>query len=97
MNGSEGSQQERSGMAQIDYLDFDLQIERVDQGYRARVLDSPAGQASNEFALPFSDLELENFVLRMSHTRHGVRRLGTPELGGCPGVRRQAFRVRLWG
>jgi hypothetical protein len=80
MNGSEDSQQERSGMAQIDYLDFDLQIERVDQGYRARVLNSPAGQASNEFALPFSDLELENFVLRMSHTRRGVRRLGTLEL-----------------
>ena len=67
-------------MAEIDYLDFDLQIERMDQGYRARVLDSPAGQASNDFLLPFSDLELENFVLRMSRTRRGVRRMGTPEL-----------------
>ena len=78
-------------MAEIDYLNFDLQIERVGEGYRARVLDSPAGQASNDFALPFSDLELENFVLRMSRTRRGVRRLGTSGIGGSPGVRRPAF------
>ena len=78
-------------MVEIDYLNFDLQIEREGQGYRARVLDSPTGQASNDFALPFSDLELENFVLRMSRTRRGVRRLGTPELEAA-----RAFGGRLF-
>ncbi len=63
----------------MDYLDFDLQIERAGQGYRARVIDSPAGQAANDFELPFSDLELENLILRMSRSPRGVRRLGTPE------------------
>ena len=28
------------------YLDFDLQFRRTDAGYRAQVVNSPAGQAS---------------------------------------------------
>ena len=86
-----------SSMAEIDYLNFDLQIEREGQGYRARVLDSPAGQASNDFALPFSDLELENFVLRMSRTRRGVRRLGTPELEAARAFGGQLFEAVFAG
>ena len=84
-------------MAEIDYLNFDLQIERVGEGYRARVLDSPAGQASNDFALPFSDLELENFVLRMSRTRRGVRRLGSPELEAARAFGGQLFEAVFAG
>ena len=57
----------------MDYLDFDLLIERAEQGYSVRVLNSPAGQASAQFHLPFSDLELENFLLRIGRTRRGVR------------------------
>ena len=84
-------------MAEIDYLNFDLQIERVGEGYRAHVLDSPAGQASNDFALPFSDLELENFVLRMSRTRRGVRRLGSPELEAARAFGGQLFEAVFAG
>jgi hypothetical protein len=32
-------------MAELDYLNFDLKIERLEQGYRAEVLSSPAGEA----------------------------------------------------
>ncbi len=67
-------------MVQISYLDFDLQIERTAQGYRAQVLNSPAGQATLDFSLPFSDLELENFVLRMGHTRRRRRGADSPEM-----------------
>ena len=64
----------------MEYVDFDLQIEPRGAGrYRARVLDSPGGQASNEFALPFSDLELENFLLRIGHARRRMRRLESSE------------------
>ena len=91
MNGSADPEQEWAAMAEIDYLNFDLQIERVGEGYRAHVLDSPAGQASNDFALPFSDLELENFVLRMSRTRRVGSPPGKSGIGGRPGVRRPAF------
>lgn len=60
------------------YLDFDLLIEKTGEGYRARVLNSPAGQAVHEFALPFSDLEIENFVLRLTQSRTGMRRIDSP-------------------
>jgi len=36
-------------MNNITYLDFDLLIQRVEEGYRAQVLNSPAGQASVTF------------------------------------------------
>ncbi len=57
------------------YLDFDLLIERAGTGYRARVLRCPAIPAACDFTLPFSDLELENFLLKIGYTRGKVRRL----------------------
>ena len=48
----------------ISYLDFDLLVRRTEGGYRAQVLSSPAGEATADFAAPFSELELENFLLR---------------------------------
>ena len=64
----------------LTYSDFDLLIESSGDGYRARVLDSPAGQATVDFKLPFSALEIENFLLRVGRTRRGVRRLESPEM-----------------
>lgn len=68
-------------MPERRYEDFDLLVEGTgDAGYRARVLDSPAGQASTDFTAPFNDIELENFLLRIGRPRRGVRRLESPEL-----------------
>ena len=68
-------------MATIDYLDFDLRIERSEHGYRARVLNAPSGQSAAEFGLPFSDEGIENFVLRVGQTRRAVRgRRDSPQL-----------------
>jgi len=67
-------------MGEISYLDFDLLIERAGEGYVARVTNSPAGQATLAFTWPFSELELENFWLRVGRTRQGVRRLESPEM-----------------
>ena len=78
-------------MPEIHYLDFDLLIERSEEGYKARVLGSPAGYAAQGFALPFSELELENFVLRVGQTRRGVRRLESPEMEAA-----KAFGERLF-
>jgi CHAT domain len=65
------------------YADFDLLVEHAGQGYRARVLDSPAGEAITEFSLPFSPLEMENFLLRLasslSAARRRIRGLESPE------------------
>lgn len=61
------------------YLDFDLLIDRSGEGYRARVLDSPAGRGTAVFTLPFSTLELENYLLRIGRPRRGMRRVESPE------------------
>jgi hypothetical protein len=66
--------------AAISYLDFDLLIIRTERGYRAQVLSSPEGEATADFSLPFSELELENFVLRIGRPRRGTRRIDSPEM-----------------
>lgn len=63
----------------LEYLDFDLLIEELVTGYRAHVVNSPSGQATAEFALPFQDLELENFFLRIGRPRRVTRRIETQE------------------
>ncbi|HEY6072901.1 MAG TPA: CHAT domain-containing protein, partial [Anaerolineales bacterium] len=67
-------------MDERSYTDFDLVIEQVGERYRARVVSSPAGQASVEFDSLFSPLELENFVLRMGRPQKGMRRIDSSEM-----------------
>ena len=69
----------------MNYLDFDLSIEAIDATtgrYRARVT-SPEGEASAEFVLPFSPLELENYILKMGRPRQGRRGLNSPDSSRC--------------
>jgi outer membrane protein assembly factor BamD (BamD/ComL family) len=94
-------------MDRLEYLDFELKFEKREQRYVVSVIRSPAGEAKGEFALPFSDLELENFLLKVGRTRRGVRRIGSPEwqaaraFGGklfqavCKGDVRGCFRSSL--
>lgn len=56
------------------YADLDLTIETDGDGYVARVVDSPAGQASHRFTLPFNAVALENFILKLGHSRSVSRR-----------------------
>ena len=64
-------------MSQLEYLNLDLQIERANDGYCARILQSPAGEAHCGFQLPFSDLEIENLLLRMGQAQRRSRRADT--------------------
>ena len=59
----------------MNYQDFDLLIDRAGENLRAQVINSPAGQATAEFRLPFSEDKLENFLLRLGRT-HGAARRG---------------------
>lgn len=77
-------------MKGLRFLDFDLTFQRTADGYRVQA-DSPAGQASVEFALPFSDLEIENFLLRFGRARQPMRRLGNPQIEAA-----RAFGGRLF-
>jgi hypothetical protein len=77
-------------MNEMHYLDFDLQIARAAAEYRVEV-NSPAGQSASTFTLPFSELELENFLLKLGHTGRGMRRLDAPEVAAA-----KAFGARLF-
>ena len=79
----------------LTYLDFDVLIERADQGaYRVRVVDAPAGPTpSSSFTLPFSQLELENFVLRIGRPRRVVRRVDEPETAAIKTFGSQLYRA----
>lgn len=67
-------------MSPVIFRDFDLLIERRGSGYHGRVINSPAGQASVDFSLPFTDQEIELLMLRVGRTRRTVRGLNSSEL-----------------
>jgi hypothetical protein len=83
------------------YLDFDLLIERGAQGYRAKVLDSPAGEAVADFSLPFSSQDMDIFLLRLtrslSEARRRVRRLESQERELVTGFGGQLFQAMFSG
>ena len=64
-------------------LDFDVVIDSRDGGYRTRVVDSPAGEAGTDFALPFSDKDLRILILEVvgsiGRVRRHVRRIDSPD------------------
>jgi hypothetical protein len=53
-------------MPSVSNLTLDLLIENHGDSYRARVLNSPAGQASSTFAPPFQPAELDAFLSRVA-------------------------------
>ena len=75
-------------MADINYLDFDLMIQKHGEHYRVQVLESPSGEASATFKLPFEKLEREHFILEVKNyllrasrnNQREVRRLAAPEM-----------------
>ena len=81
----------------MNYQDFDLLIDRSGENLRAQVINSPAGQATAEFRLPFSEDKLENFLLRLGgRTRRGTtRRVETPGNERGQDVRRRAVQRRV--
>ena len=75
----------------ISYLNFDLQIQRAGDDYRAQVQNSPKGQATTDFRVPFNDNQLENFLLRVGRTRRLTRRLDSPEVKAAKEFGSQLF------
>ena len=64
-------------MAETDYAVFDLLIERSGGGHRARVLNSPAGNAVADLPQPISEEQLLSFLFRVGRPRQVSRRGGT--------------------
>lgn len=89
-------------MSDFKYIDFELLIQPTDTGYRAKVLDAPAGQATTLFEKPFTDvevknffLEVKNFLLRTARTqqRGGVTRIDAPEIARAKAFGSDLFRT----
>jgi len=57
----------------MNYLDFDLLIERTGDKYKARVFKSPVGEAVADFNLPFKNGELDDFILQVGRPRAARR------------------------
>lgn len=49
----------------MNYRDFDLHLRRSGRKYIAHVTNSDAGEADELFSLPFTELELENLILKL--------------------------------
>ena len=63
------------------YAELRLRIDRgVAPGSYRIVATGPAGEALGRFKLPFADIELENFILKVGSTRRGRRRIDSPEM-----------------
>ncbi len=60
-------------MKAIRYQDFDLLIMRHQGHYVARVLNSPAGQATAQFHAPFSDQQLDELLQSLTFPRRALR------------------------
>jgi tetratricopeptide (TPR) repeat protein len=76
----------------MQYLDLDLLFARSQSGYQVRVLRSPAGDGQSvNFAVPFTDLELENFVLRVGRFRARTRRVEAAPVTAAKQVGGQLF------
>ena len=68
-------------MSELAYLNLDLLVEGPEPGYRVRVVASPAGESRPaSFRVPFSDLEVENFLLKIGRPRRNIRRINTPQV-----------------
>lgn len=62
------------------YRSLELSIGKIDASYRIRIPLADGDATGVEFKFPFSNLELENFILRMGQSRRGVRRVESPQM-----------------
>jgi tetratricopeptide (TPR) repeat protein len=64
-------------------MNFDVSVEPLADGYRTRVVASPAGETHADFTLPFTDKDLTILVLEVvssiGRLRRKVRRIQSPE------------------
>ena len=70
-------------MERLRYLDFELKLERKNDQYIARIVRSPAGEATGVFTLPFSEDRLELLVQRIGHFRGNIRSINSEEMANA--------------
>ncbi|HEY0069489.1 MAG TPA: CHAT domain-containing protein [Chloroflexia bacterium] len=83
-------------MAGPTYQNFDITIVRDGDVYVANA-QSPDGEAVTRFTMPFSELELENFLLSTSAGRGKVRRIDTPAVAAAKHFGERLFTAAFGG
>jgi hypothetical protein len=63
-----------------EYEALRIRLQPAGDGNYQVLASGPFGDVSGSFELPFKGVELENFILRISRPRRGVRKLGSPEM-----------------
>ena len=71
------------------YDELRLRIDRREAGSYHVLASTRSAEASTAFDLPFNELEIENFILKVSRPR-GRRRIDTSAIGRRAQLRRQA-------
>ncbi|MDQ3929310.1 MAG: hypothetical protein M3328_09200, partial [Chloroflexota bacterium] len=69
-------------MAEVNYLNFDVVIQKSGDGYKAHV-QSPAGEATSYFTNPFTQIEVEHFMLSAAPGKRSTRRIDAPEVAAA--------------
>ena len=69
---------EAATVATDSYLNFDLELLGGSDAYVARVIRSPAGEATNRFVLPFSDAQLATWLVEAGIPLRHLRVLRPP-------------------
>jgi TonB family protein len=80
----------------LKYDDFDLEITPSGDKYRVH-LNGPTGQAAADFELPFSDVDVSNFLGRIGQVRRSMRRAEAPELHAAKEFGGKLFRAVFTG
>jgi tetratricopeptide (TPR) repeat protein len=74
-------------MSGLTYLDLDLMFTRDETGYRVKVVRSPAGDGQSAvFDAPFTELEIENFALKVGRSRARTRRVESAPVAAAKDV-----------
>ena len=81
----------------MEYHSVDLSLDKTTAGSFVRIISPAEGEASSEFIFPFSELELENFILRMGQSRRGVRRVESPQMQAAKTFGTQLFEALFSG
>lgn len=80
----------------LKYDDFDLEITPAGDKYRVH-LNGPTGQAAADFVLPFTDVDVSNFLGRIGQVRRSTRRADAPELNAAKDFGNKLFRAVFSG
>jgi tetratricopeptide (TPR) repeat protein len=85
-------------LAELTHMDLDVLFGRHGDGFRAQVVKSPAGDGQAvTFTPPFTDLELENFLLKMGGLRVRTRRVDPAPVGAAKEIGGRLFEAVFTG